>query len=345
MSLAALASDSDGISAPTREIPILTSTDSAADSTGHFQVTVDPLITQRAPNACGALADSADQNVDFGWHLPIFNLLTIGYDTDVNSFRQDQTIWDDEEATSLVTTSVANKASLQLQTGPTLKLSGFVQEQQSLTGGDPGYDDATKYGSEAAWTPVKDVTTLKVQASTQETYKFNGSILDENLYTASLDQKVPCIPVTLHTAGSLTDDSAPLFSGSNKDNTIIDASLLWKIVPSTACSLGVQRQDTAMPATMTLQNTSVYFTQLAVQTSRSWTVTMRAAHEQTDSTADGQFLSTASDVVLSLGLTWKLGDRFNAGAGVDYRVLPSQSPASAQSPAPATVSLSAGGNF
>ena len=143
MSLAALASNPDVISAPTREIPILTSTDSAANSADHFQVTVDPLITQRAPNACGALADSVDQNVDFGWHLPVFNLLTIGYDTDVNSFRQDQTIWDDEEATSLVTTSVANKASLQLQTGPTFKLTGFVQEQQSLTDGQPCYDDAT----------------------------------------------------------------------------------------------------------------------------------------------------------------------------------------------------------
>ena len=36
---------------------------------------------------------------------------------------------------------------------------------------------------------------------------------------------------------------------------------------------------------------------------------------------------------------------FNAGAGMDYRVLPSQATSSAQSTPPATISLSAGGNF
>jgi long-subunit fatty acid transport protein len=72
---------------------------------------------------------------------------------------------------------------------------------------------------------------------------------------------------------------------------------------------------------------------------------MRAAHEQRAATEAGQFLSNGSDVLLSFGLTWTLGDRFNAGAGLNYRVLQSQTPASAQSTPPATFSVSAGGKF
>jgi len=334
-----------GIPKVADEIPILTSTDAAGNSTAHFQATVSPLVTVVAPGTTGALGDSANENVDFGYHLPLFSMFGIGYDTAVNAFRQDQAIWDDEEATSQITTAVVNKGSVDVQAGPKLKWTSYVQGQRSLTDGQPGYSDATKYGTEAAWSPVKDVTTVKVQASTQETYNFDHSILDENLYTTSLDQKLPYIPFTLHTAGSVTDDTAPLLAASDKDNTIVDASLLWKIVPSTSLSGGVQRQDATIPASMTLQNTNVYFTQVTLQTSQAVTLTMRAAHEQRDSTEAGQFLPGSSDVLLSFGLTWTLGDRFNAGAGLNYRVLQSQAPASSQSTPPATFSVSAGGKF
>jgi hypothetical protein len=334
-----------GIPNPIQEIPILTSTDSPGATTSYFQATVSPLMVQRVPDATGALADSADESVDFGWRLPLFSGLSIGYDYGVNSFRQDQTIWDDEEATSLVTSALFNKAGLEIQAGPPLKWTNYVQGQRSLTDGQTGFSDATKYGTEAAWTPVKDVTTLKVQASTQETYNFDRSILDENLYTTSLDQKLPYIPFTLHTAGSVTDDTAPLLAANDKNNTIVDGSLLWKIDPGTSLSGGVQRQDTSIPASMTLQNTNVYFTQVTLQPAQAWTVTMRAAHEQRAATEAGQFLSNGSDVLLSFGLTWSLGDRFNAGAGLNYRVLQSQTPASAQSTPPATFSVSAGGKF
>ena len=348
--LESLAADPDAIYAPGvpnkfQEIPILAGTGQAGVSASYFQETVSPLVAQRAPDATGTLADSDNENVDVGLRVPLFSMFSVGYDTAVNAFRQDQTIWDDDEATSQVTTSFSAKPSLQLKNGDKLTWTGYVQEQRSLTDSQPGYSDATKYGTEAAWTPVKDVTTVKVQASTQEITNFNKSILDENLYTASLDQKLPYIPFTLHTAGSATDDTAPLLAASDKDNTIVDASLLWKIVPSTSLSGGVQRQQTAIPATLTLQNTNTFFTQVSLQPAQALTLTMRAARELTSATQAGDFLSNGSDVLLSFGLTWTLGDRFNAGAGLNYRVLQSQAPAAAQSTPPATFSVSAGGNF
>ena len=333
-----------GISSSAEVIPILTSTD-AATAAGHFQATVNPLVVQRAPGATGTMADSANENVDFGYHLPFFTVFTVGYDTMVNSFRQDQTIWDDEEATSQVTTAIVNKGSVKVQTGPKLQWTGYVQDQRSLTDGQPGFSDATKYGTEAAWTPIKDVTTVKAQASTQQTYNFDHTILDENLYTGSLDQKLPYIPFTLHTAYSVTDDTAPLLTANDKDNTIIDASLLWKIVPSTSVSGGLQRQNTSIPASLTLQDTNVYFTQVSVQPAKAWTVTMRAAHEDRGESAAGVSLPNGSDVILSFGLTWSLGERFNAGAGFNYRVMESATPAPFQTPPPATLSVSAGGKF
>jgi hypothetical protein len=348
--LRAAAADPDLISTPevtipARYIPILTSTDAASNSADHFQVTVSPLTVTRAPGATGDFADSANENVDAGWHLPLFSMFTIGYDTGVNAFRQDQTIWDDEEATSQVTTAFFTKPGIEIQAGPAVKWTGYVQGQRSFTGDVPGYADSTKYGTEAAWTPVKDVTTMSVDASTQETRNFNGSILDSNLYTASVDQKLPYIPVTLHTAGSITDDTSPSPLLTDSNSTVVDASLLWKIVAGASASVGYQRQDTTIPVSVTLQNTDTCFTQLSVQASQDWTVTMRAAHDDKAATQAGQFLSNGSDDVLSIGLTWKLGDRFTAGAGVNYRVLQSQTPAPAANTPPTTVSLSAGGNF
>jgi hypothetical protein len=107
----------------------------------------------------------------------------------------------------------------------------------------------------------------------------------------------------------------------------------------------VQRQQVDVPASLQLADTDTYFTQVSLQAAQAVTFIMRAAHDQTNSTAAGQFLSTSSDVLLTFGLNWNAGGRFNAGAGVNYRVLQSQAPASSFSTPPATFSLSAGGNF
>jgi hypothetical protein len=337
----------DDIAPAATPIPILSATTAAASSTDHFSVSVDPLITQRAPGPTGQLADSADEHVGLAWHLPVFSLFTVGYDSGINAFRQDQTIFDDNEATSQVTTAFINKASVIVKSGSSYQWTGYVQGTRSYVGGFPGYTDATQLGTEAAWNPFKDITTVKVNASTTSTqpYNLNRSILEENIYGASIDQKLPYVPLTLHTAGSITDDTVPLVSGSDKDSTEIDASLLWKIVDNATASAGVQLQDCNTPSTITLQNAHTVFTQLAVQPADICTVTMRAAHEQRDTSTAGQFVSTDSDVLLSLGLSWKFNSHLNAGAGIDYRVLQSQTPAPVQSIPPATISLSAGGNF
>jgi len=195
------------------------------------------------------------------------------------------------------------------------------------------------------WTPIKDVTTISIDASTQKTCNFDHSILDEDLCTTALDQKVPWVPFTLHTAGSITDDASPTIALDDKDTTVVNASLLWKMVPSTSLTTGVQRQDITIPASLQLANTDTYFTQVSVQAAQAVTFIMRAAHDQTNTTSAGQYLSTDSDVMLTFGVNWNLGDRFNAGAGVNYRVLQSQEPATAISTPPATFSLSAGGKF
>jgi len=352
---AALAADMDGISAdeppapdsgpPIRNIPILTDASAQTRSTSYFQATITPPVFVRAPDATGALADSANEYVDFGWHIPVFSLFSVGYDTGVNAFRQDQTIWDDEEATSEVTTALINKASMTVQSGSNINLTGYAQGERSLADGQPGFSDATKYGTDLAWTPVKDVTTLKVDASTQQTYNFNQSLLDEDLYTTSLDQKLPWMPLTLHTAGSVTEDTAPMLAADDHNDVIADASLLWKIVTSASCAIGAQRQDATTPATVQLADTDTYFTQVYLQTTKTLSVTAGAAREQTDATASGQFLSASSDVMLNLGLTWNLGDRFNLGAGLSYRALESATPSPAINAPPASFSISAGGKF
>jgi hypothetical protein len=330
---------------PVREIPIITGSAAQSAAASYFQATISPPVFVRAPDATGALADSANEYVDFGWHIPIFSMFSIGYDTGVNAFRQDQTIWDDEEATSEVTTALINKGSMTVQSGSNVSLTGYAQEQQSMANGQPGFSDATKYGTDVAWTPVKDVTTVKVDASTQETYSFNHSILDEDLYTTSVNQKLPWMPLTLHTAGSITDDTAPILPADDKNNTIVDASLLWKIMPAASCTVGTQRQDTTIPASVQLANTDTYFTQVSLQTTKTLTVTAGAARDQTYATEAGQFLSNSSDVMLNLGLTWNLGDRFNLGAGLSYRALQSATPTPAIDAPPASFSISAGGKF
>jgi hypothetical protein len=335
----------DDSSPPEGRVVILTGSDATDDSPRYFEDTVSPLVVAYAPDAAGQFGDSANENLDFGWHVPLSNLLTIGYDTDVNAFRQDQTIWDYDGADSEVTTNFVSKPSVVLQAGPALKLTDYVQAARTYSDGVPGYVDSTEYGTQAAWTPIKDVTTVTAGAGAGETYNFNHSILDQDFYSGSLSQKLPYVPFTLQTTGSYSQESAPLLAADDSRGVVAGASLLWQIVTTATCAIGVQRDDAFAPATNTLQDTDTYFTQLSVQATQSCSVTMGVAHDQNLATESGQFLSAGSDNVLSLGLNWKLGDRFNAGAGVSYRVLQSQTPAPVVNAPPATISLSAGASF
>ncbi len=70
------------------DIPFLTGT-APPDDSGYFQANLNPLVVQRTLNAYGGLADSADEDVDFGWRIPFTNNLSFGYDTGLNAFRQD----------------------------------------------------------------------------------------------------------------------------------------------------------------------------------------------------------------------------------------------------------------
>ena len=116
-------------------------------------------------------------------------------------------------------------------------------------------------------------------------------------------------------------------------------------MPAASCTVGTQRQDTTIPASVQLANTDTYFTQVSLQTTKTLTVTAGAARDQTYATEAGQFLSNSSDVMLNLGLTWNLGDRFNLGAGLSYRALQSATPTPAIDAPPASFSISAGGKF
>ena len=69
-----------------------------------------------------------------------------------------------------------------------------------------------------------------MQAAQQETVQFDRSILDENVYTASLDQRLPYLPLTLHTADSLTDDAVRLLPAQDKDTGLMNASVDWKLL-------------------------------------------------------------------------------------------------------------------
>lgn len=325
-----------------RAIPILGPAESGnGGMAGPIAVTLDPLVTQRTVTPGGVLADSADEHVGAGWHLPLGKVFTIGYDSGVNVFRQDAGIDDDEEATSEITTGFTSKGSLAMQTGTSVKWTGYVQADRDFTGGMPGSSEGTKHGVEGAWTPVKDVTSVAATASTGQTARMNGSILDEDLYGATVTQKLPFVPVTLRTSGSMGEDTTPMLTADDKDTREVDASLLWKIVDGASASAGVRRLEGASPGSTTLQDS--YFSQLSVQPSDVWTVTMGAMRERMEMM--GSSSGTGSDVLLNVGMTWNLGERFSAGAGVGCRVLQSQTPPPGHAGPPATVSVSAGGKF
>jgi hypothetical protein len=327
-----------------KAIPVLTSQD-ASSANANITATVGAPTFVRAEDAAGALADSTNEFIDIGWHMALSKAFSIGYDEGVNAFRQDQTIWDDDEATSNVTSALINKGSLTMKSGSNISVTGYAQEQETMSDDTTGYGTGTKYGGDVSWAPYKDVTTVKVDASTAQTYNFDHSLMDEDLYTGSLDQKLPWMPLTLHTAGSITQDDYPVLEANDKANTIEDVSLLWKAVESTSLSGGVQRQQSAVPASVQLANTDVYFTQVSLQTTQTVAVTVRAAREQTDTTQNGAFLSSGSDLLLTFGLNWYLGDRFNLGAGVNYRTLENSTSAQPVNGPPASVSISAGGHF
>lgn len=315
-------------SAPRHEVPII-APGPASDTP--YTLTLAPLTFQRAATGVDQ-ADATSQSFGVGFAHTPFDLVTLSYYSGADVFRQDAEIFDDLGETSHVMMSWLNKPSLALKLPGALTVTGFAQTQSGLADDQIGASEAVKYGAALAWSPFQDVMKWQAAASTQETHASDQTVATQKVYSVSVQQKLPVVPVTLSVATSLTEDRVELLPDRDKETTKIDAALLWKIRPEATWSGGVQTQDALFALSQTAEASSAWFTQMALQPTRPLSLTLRVAREDHTRSAEGRLLSSDPAVALGLGLNLKLNEQFGAGFGVQYRVPAAQS---AVTPVPA----------
>lgn len=306
----------DEFSAPVREVPIVTLTPSRDTP---YTLTLAPLTQQRTTVGTNQ-ADATAQSFGVGFEHTPFDLVTLSYYSGADIFRQDTEIFDDFGETSHVLMSWVNKPSLALKLPGAWTLIGSAQTQSGLADDQLGASQAVKYGAALAWSPFQDVMKWQAATSTQETHASDATVSLQNVYTVSVQQKLPAVPVTLSVATSWTENRVELLPERDQDTTKIDAALLWKIRPEATWSGGVQSQDAFSDLAQTAETSRAWFTQIALQPTPPLSFTLRVAREDHLRSAEGRLLSSDPALALGFGLNFKLSEQFGAGFGVQYRV-------------------------
>ncbi|GEM_PF-6760961 len=327
-----------------REIPIIApAPQPGGNGAGHFEFTIEPLSYQRI-FTYGMESETAEQRFGLAYRLPVFEHVTLGYSTGGDFTRQNNGIFNDLTETAPVTMWWTDKVSLAVELPWHLTVTDYAQLSRGASDSQAGFSDAVKYGGELAWMPQKDVTKISAQASRQETRAFDNTILLEDIYGLTLEQKLPFVPVTLQTATALSNDQTELLPDRDKTGAKFDAALLWKIRPQASWSCGLQSQDSTFSLSGIEEASNAYFTEVKLQPVEPMSMNLRVSREVKDRSRDGEILNNDNAVVLSLGTNWKFTNTIGAGFGVSYRV--PDKPASAVAPVnQTTISVSANGQF
>lgn len=305
--------------------------------TFHFELAIDPTSSQWMFNG-DTDQKTLSQRLGLVYRFDPTDFLAVRYEAGAGFLRNDIIVLEDIDPTVNLSEAFSQKASVAIHSAKEAALNAFVQTQARFVDEQAGVEETTAYGSDVVLTPFKP-TTLRAQATYAEKLGFDQTLVFQNIYGASLVQKIPTTPFTLRAAESFTSDRPELDSVQETNTWKSEGSVLWEIRPKTTWAAGFQYQETQLSDFAAI--TEGCFTQFDMQTTELTSISMRAGyetHERTDAT-----VAPDPKVSLSLGIKLKIVPTLDAGFGVKYQ-FPQASPAA--TPVSSTIfSLSATGFF
>ncbi len=304
-----------------------------------FELSIDPT-RHRWTSSEKIDRQTLDQRLMLVYRFDLTESLKFGYETGAGFTRNDIFLFDETEPLMSVSAAFSQKANLAVQSSEAFRANSFVQAQRRFVDEQEGFEDSTTYGAEVLLKPFF-ATTVRGQASYAEKVGFDETLIFQNIYGVSLEQKIPATPFTLRAAQSFVDEERQFLPEQDKTTWRSEASLLWEILPKTIWSAGFQFQDAQFVSSGLSDETQVCFTQFDVPATSLLTWSVRAARERHDFSSAAQ--TSDPNLSLGLGVKLKVADTLEASFGLKYRFQPdSQTTAPADN---ASFSLSATGFF
>lgn len=219
------------------------------------------------------------------------------------------------------TFSLSQRGSLRWNAPTGFSLTGTAGSVISQNDAQLGFDDSVHQGVQVAW-KLSAATTLRTDATYQQRYGLDKSIVHQDIYSAAVDHKLEPIPVTLRMAQVIAREDHRTAPEKSKDLLRFNASAQWQIEPRAAWNFGFETSDTAFAETVAEDFKNVYFTELKLEPTEALRVSMKTAYETGASlTAETPDLPVETDAVtFTLGLRLALTPHFGAGVSIRHRV-------------------------
>lgn len=212
--------------------------------------------------------------------------------------------------------AVLEKTSAELRASEALRLAAIVQQQWLATNNVP-FAEIVTYGVEAKFSPVK-TTTLKLQLEWLEREEFSMTETAQETYRLTLEQEL--VPKRLAAGAGVAighfDDRE--LDDREHYTRKMEGSLKW--TPLTATTLTLGGELSAREALALLESGEAYAVKLQQQLFARSKLELQAGYElHTRSPLDADPTSGAA-WTLGANSDFAVGDGWNAGAGVRYRL-------------------------
>lgn len=222
-----------------------------------------------------------------------------------------------------------NRLELKLATG----LEALARDSQSL-------QEHSVYQRGNISYPLLRHTSIKSSFASIDRHRLDGSILGEDSLSASLEQRLPPLPLRLTLTQATSWHSLQDSPGSDVERQRLLASAHWNIATTSTLSIGVESSTLSREASDSTETTSLGFTEIRFAPLPQVGLRLRATAEERDLPGSGPdgldtqvFLPS-----ISASLDIQVAPGFETGIGILYRPNDPATPSN-PSPAPARITI------
>ncbi len=260
-------------------------------------------------------AERWEQNFRLAARLPVAEAFSLRQE--FRTGLQSETVLGDE-LTTLYRDALAmlEKTSAELQASEALRLAASIQQQWLATNSIP-FAEIVTYGVEAKISPVK-ATTVKLQLEWQDREEYTTTETAQETYRLTLEQELVPKRLAAGAGASLGHFDDLVLADREHFTRRMEGSLKWTPLAATALTLGSELST--REALDVLESSEAYALRVQQQIFARSKLELQAGYElHTRSPLDAD-PTTGKSWTLGANSDFAVGDSWNAGAGLRYRL-------------------------
>ncbi|MGB8169801.1 MAG: hypothetical protein WCF18_20030 [Chthoniobacteraceae bacterium] len=260
-------------------------------------------------------AERWEQNFQLAARLPVAEAFSLRQE--FRTGLQNETVLGDELTTIFHDAlAMLEKTSAELKSSEALRIAASVQQQWLATNSVP-FAEIVTYGVEAKYSPAK-TTAVKLQLEWQDRAEFAATQSGQETYRLTLEQELVPKRLAASTGASLGHFDDAIFAERESFTRKMEGSLKWTPLAATALTLGGElsaREALALVETgeaCAVKVQQQIFARSKLELQAGYELQTRSPLEAAPTAGTAWTLGANSD--------FAVGESWNAGAGVRYRL-------------------------